>query len=422
MSIFTKPTGSLEAIDFQKKSMLFAELTNQFQELIEINPTQPRAIEKSGLAKIITHYTGIPVDVTLDPNPKPNAWAAPPILTKNHPLLKNAYRALYDEKQAVKLVDNAEGLLQGTVDLRNSKVYGIFTKIDCKLGISVGCFNAKMAADEMAAIMLHEIGHLFTYFEYAANMIRLNYVLNTATKAILETGDKVRRIEILENVEKAARAPIFDKKALAESENKETYEAIIISANREELRSELGSDIYDDRGWERLADQFAARHGAALPLATGLSKIWGRGDRSYMSTPKFLMMETLKTIWFLTAMVIFPAVALILFLTIPPLDDTYDRPKERLMSLKKQVVEALKDQSNDKDRQLSLLQDVKALDDAMAAMKDRDTVFFQVWRILSPNIRKQANQVKDQKVLEDLINNNLFVSAAQLANFKPITV
>jgi hypothetical protein len=95
-------------------------------------------------------------------------------------------------------------------------------------------------------------------------------------------------------------------------------------------------------------------------------------------------------------------------------DNIYDLPTERLRRARSNLVQAMKDLSLESSDRRRILEDIEFIDNLTKDMIDRRTLLNLIWISLTPNRRKQHNQIKFQKELESLINNDLFVSAGKL--------
>ena len=105
-------------------------------------------------------------------------------------------RELYTNIDSNFLLRKDKRSIIGTVDRETSTVGKDFTDLVMCIQVTKGLFltNAGVGIsdftpEEIAAIILHEVGHIFTYFEYMGEVVTTNYVLQHVSKSIMETRD-----------------------------------------------------------------------------------------------------------------------------------------------------------------------------------------------------------------------------------------
>lgn len=414
----TQLRAAFEAITHQD-GLLFRELSAHIQDFMSAGNFTDRALRAYPIEKTILTHLGLAIDLGMDEAQPylPNAWVVPPQVNKNHPLVADFWRFAMSDKEGIAAIRASKGgFIEGSIDRVKSKVSGDFSKFVSDVRVTKGLFDTKvgMTAQEISAIILHECGHLFTYFECLADQITTNYQIHQITKQLIGTADIPVRIKILREAEATMDLKVDNIEATSRMNDKELVQTVLLEAKVRTHRSEFGSYYYDLRNWESLADQFAARHQCHLALATALDKMYRfAGHQSIMSTPRFLMSEVLKVT--LTVVGAFIAAPFIIFILIQdPFLDTYDRPAERVRRIREDLVSALRDPGLGEDKRKAILSDITAIDEILARLNDRTTLWEAVWKFLSPTIRGQQARVQDLKALEELANNELYVHAAAL--------
>ena len=414
--------ASLEAISFQVKELMFKELTAAFENVLKDGKFTTEALDKANIAKIVKMHTNVTIKPVINEvDTGLGAHVEFPQIDINHPLINEAYRHLKGNVDGVAAIRAAKGAIKGRVRLDVSRVEGIFAEIENSLVFSKGLFSTKkFSAGELAAVLCHELGHIFTYFEFLALNVHTNHVLSAASTAMMKTASNDDRFVILREVEDSLSVKLADKDALAKANNADVIQTVILSSVIEKSRSELGSNIYDMRCWEALCDQFAARHGASRDLATALDKIMRfYGHSSYMGNFSFTFLEVVKFSLFMTMVVtgIGASLAVLIIIT-NPMERLYDEPGERIKRIRLQVVEALKDDGISNGRRESLLSDLKIIDNVLPEINDRRGVLELFWTEVIPYGRRQQGQKETQQALEQLVSNDLFVKAAQFKTLK----
>lgn len=400
-----------ESILFQN-GMLFKELTLAFTEL---KASDKKSIEDNEflttIPAIIKHYTGISTLLFLGIQ---GPMVEIPLLDKNHPLVNNYFRNSIISADGIKMIHAAkDGVLRGTVNLKTSTVTGIFSDIVSNVLFPIEMITGKTyLPEELAAFMLHELGHLFTYFEYITRTVTTNQVLAGMSKALDNSGTVEEREAVLINVQKVLKLSELDVKKLAISTNTKVAEIVVITNIVKTTKSEIGTNIYDFKTWEYLCDEFAARHGAGRYIVTALDKAFHEyGHRSFRSLPVFLGYEALKLVMLLSPFIIS---GLFMILMDCNTDGSYDEPGARMKRVRNQIVQNLKDSKLTKEDQLRLIADLECIDKILNKVNDRRQFFGMLVDLVSSSARQAYNQEKMQQELESIAINELFVKSANL--------
>ena len=416
----SKLAMSFEAVAFQVNPTLFTEIALIFGELRKLaNPTT-KDIQKTNLTKLLKSELNLNINPQIDPATYPNAYVMPPALNKNHPLVTEWFRHAKGDADALAGISANGGMFFGTVNLNTGRIDGPIANVECDLWVTVGLLQNKIFTDqEIAAIFLHEIGHIEVYFEFVCHAVSTNYILAELSRAWSKSDSQVKRIQLIRDAQKAMKIAELDPEKLAEENKVDVVQTVLLSKSIDATRTELGSQIYDMRAWEQLSDQFATRFGAGRDLATALDKImrWS-GHESYRGTAMFVVIEAIKFIAWLGMMFIglIPLAALILLYN--PNVKIYDEPGERIQRIRQQLILRLKDNTLSKDYRQSLLDDVECLDQIVEPINDRRGILELFWTAVIPGGRYEYNQQKFQQELEALALNDLFLQSAKLKALK----
>lgn len=423
---FTKGLA-LEMINFQDSSIHTA-LTALYEEMKGLDEksmsSSPQAVT---IEKLIFDTMGIKIEFTMDEG---GAYCLPPIVDKNNPLIDNVLREWLTNATPLKMIEKAGGLIRGTVDLARSKVTGVFSELNCVLNMPSYWVSGKFqgggfTAAELSAITLHEIGHLFTGFEYLWHSVTTNQVLAGVAKGLDESADQHERELIMISAARALQLDEAELKTLAQNGTNKAATILILQESTRFSPSEIGSNPYDMNNWEQLADQFAARHGAQRDLITALDKVHRlTGDIATRSTGKYVALEVIKVLLFLgtigLAVTTGPGAIVPFFILWAwilgdgPGDSLYDRPGVRLKRIRDQLVEQIKDRSLSKEVIERLKEDIVAVDKLLETVKDRFQWISIIGNFLSGERRNRLKQEKLQQELETLSANDLFVKSAEL--------
>lgn len=411
---------SLEAISFQKDEKFFLALTKAFTDFRTTERTKADITQLNLLlSDIVRKHTRISTVFEVNKRTSIGAWVIPPTIDRNNPLVAAYSKAMDNRSYQGALIIRRQLNNVGYVDLQKGTVHGIYEKVLTAIQLSTGfLMTDTMEVEEQAAAVLHEVGHIFTYFEYLGTHIKMNYALSSVTAAVMGTNDHQRRVQILEDLSHT-EGYSFDINAAAEIKDGVTLQTILIGEGLKKVRSELGSDIYDLKGAEYLADQYAARQGAARANVTGLTKTSMYGSSlSLRSNGTFMIVEAIKAVVWLTASAVTLGgaawVTVIYGVIANPIADSYDTPKDRFTRIKHQVIEALKDPENTPERRKALLEDLEVIERIEDTVSNRRTLFEYIFTNIVPSHKKQWKQQVLQQELEAIAANPLFIASAKL--------
>lgn len=443
---------SVEAIAHQVDDKFFRALSTAFEEITSI-----KQLSKV-IPEIIAEHTGIVTEFGVDSSDDPNAWVYSPDLNKNHPFLDDFRRQWYTGADASKLLKTEKAkYLTGSIDRAHSKVSGPFTKVVCPIFVTRGLlsgthagmsgqvqdpenpqipkvvYGSRFTSKEIAAIVMHEVGHVFSYFESLADVLTTNWVLDAATQAFFKTDDITLRVKLIQDVEDALAISFSNSTQVAqEIRDAEGLHTVVLSETAKVSRSRLGANIYDLRSWENASDQFASRHGASLALASGLDKmyrLYGADDRhgkiahwigqiiGMMSmlfvTGIGIALVASGTILAVYGVLILLVMALAAFSN--PFDDIYDPHKFRLGRIRQDVITRLKRHNLPKDYVIRTIREFDQLEVILKDVQHHETLWRKIWVFCSSTTRKQRDRINEQQELELLANNELFITAARFS-------
>jgi len=398
---------SLESIDFQSGA-LFSELVLAINEIKKLNKKDvPDSEQIQNVAAVIRHHTDISIQLVIsDYGP----CVEVPHINRNNVLVTEYMRGDVTSSDGMNMIAKASGVVRGGVSLGTSRITGVFKEITSRIHYPLNMLMGdKFSAEEHAAIILHEVGHLYLYFEFMSRTATTNQVLAGLSKALAKADTAKEREAVLINTKKALKLTDIDEQELAKSTSSKAVELVVISSVVQKSRSELGASIYDYNSWEYLADQFATRHGAGRYIVTSLDKLYRSSwQKSFRSLPAFLAFEAIK----LALLFAVPALS-VLLMGMDSDQVIYDEPGDRFKRVRNQIVENLKDRNLSKDDVESLEADLKAIDAISKNVNDRRQFVSVLIDFLSSS-GKQRDYKLLQRQLEDLAANELFVHAQQL--------
>lgn len=428
----TAVQAAMEAIDFQGGE-LFKELTEAITVIkADCEARKPLdkvvvgLIESMPLEAIVKKHTNILMEFVAEANKMINAAVMPPVyIDRNHPFFYE-YAEQIKNEDGVKAIRKAGEPLKAGIDLKNGKISGYYTTIKSTFYLYTGIFcNKTFTPAEIAAIILHEIGHVFTYFEFIGFTYRTNNILMATTKAFFETENLKEREMLLVEYKKQTNAKIDDTEAAAKTKDPVKLQTLLLSMVILDMRSDTGNWVYNQRSCEQLADDYASRQGASRDLAMGLDKLYKvYGAVEFRSKPVHWMIQVL---WmcFSAALLIWSfanipnlfghliGIYLLTILSSDPNSKIYDDVKDRISNIRRQAVEGLKQSGITKEQKKVYLDDIDAIDALIVQYKDNEPWMAFIWRIVGSR-REAINSIKFQKELEDLATNKLYVVANKL--------
>lgn len=418
MALRTTGLG-IEAIKFKIDKKLFIELTAAVGKCRGKQATTSN-LRKSGMKEAIAKYTHLNV-TTVDGSEGYNACVHVPMMDKNHPLIADFRRHSAGDYSSFEMMDKTTDLIEGTVSCKDGVVSGKFAEIPVAVIVGLDLLqNIKMSDGEIAAIILHELGHATGYFEKLDAVLTANYAIETTAETFFRTQDKVKRIKVLDRYEQLRGVSIEDRQALADEMSKDGFKVVLLRKEIERSVSVYGSNIYDMSGFEFLADQFATRHGAGLELVTALDKL-NRfyGSRSYWNSAVFYSWEIFYDAIMLLAFFaggLFTKVMLMgLLFSDPFAQQVYDTDRDRIERIRRDAMTALKDKKLPKEEKKRITEAVKQMEQVMSGMKDKHTLRELVHIVTRPQLRKQLNQKEIQKRIEELASSEFFNASARLS-------
>ncbi len=412
---------AVEAIDHQGQSKLFDGIAKIIEEVRQAGELTDEAFAKHGLASLIEDACGIAIKVSVVMSPFNGAAIEVPSLDKNHPLIAGIIRHFasnHDLERVKKLNGNK---FFGVVDKEDSKVYGVFTKLVCPMYLTSNLLgDDQFSPREIAAIVLHELGHVFSYYERLVDVVTGNYLILAASEKMFKLDSVVDRIEVISEFDKYAGVKIPDKETVAKSNDKGAVYAHLSCEMVKQRRNVEGDEVYSYRGFEFSADQFATRHGAGAELVAAVDKLeratWL--NPSYISWPLHIAKEISKVLGLLFATSVpfltIPMLAcgLIVILAARPMDRLYDEPHARLKRIEREMVAELKNRQLTTFRREQVLGDIETVREYTEIVNDKRTLFETIWAYVIPAGNESRKHMEFQQSLERLTSNDLYVASA----------
>lgn len=413
---------SLEIIDYQGDKF-YKELKEAISKMRSHPELTTRVVYDSGLEQLIFDRLGMRIELTLLNDPEPNAAISIPPIDKNHVFIRPFTQ--YGENSFGRVISyfDSDKSRIGTVDIQNVRVGGVFSQIPLNMYINTGHFNPAFSDGEIAATMLHELGHGFTYFFYLLHSTLCNYIsASTASAVAGAKGDKERVVIIEKGLRVMGIDGVGVKEFLTQTPEQisTTMQSLYINQTSNQLRSETGFSMYELRACEQLADWFAVRFGAGLELATGMEKLYKDGKRiqlaNNMRSRAVWQSALLYGAYWVSFTIPFPKIFSEVFR-----DDSiriYDRDDDRIKYMRQNLIDLIKDaklpEAARKDY-LRQIDGIKEIEDRVKKDigKEHGTIVTFLKNTLIPNYRRNVKSVELQKNIEEMLYNEVYVQAAK---------
>ena len=412
---------ALESAQFQGDEFA-EELLAEMQRLRDIGDYSQAAMKKCKVSALTKLYTDIDVQFVVSDKIKNNAYFIIPNLDKNHPFLKQMGFAEGGDSgvglQSIR--ESATKSKEAGVDLRTGRVKGYFKQVRITIVLAHNLFtDKKYKTENICGIYAHELGHAYTYFEYFGNIIRRSVLVDQAAKTVMNnTYNSESKVKMLREVEKQLGTETLHlEKSLNLPSDKAKFrvEQVLITDdlfNHE--RTESSTPYYDARNIEQLADQFCVIHGMGRWQAEALTVIYKHyRDPSVVSAVEFVIVELIKVALFVLITFTNPIMVLLYGLTFIPSAEWYDKPKQRIEHLKRQMISNLKLCSDPLVKE-KLVADIKAVDDLLDQYSHRSGLFELYLNHLNPVGRRMYKEENFRKMIENYLNNDLFLKVAEL--------
>ena len=411
---------ALESAQFQ--GVEFAEeLLVEMQRLRDLGDFSQAAMKKCKVSALTKLYTDIDVQFVVSDKIKNNAYFIIPHLDKNHPFLNQMGMAEWGDSgvslQSIR--ESTAKCKEAGVDLRTGRVKGYFKNVKITIVIAHNLFtDKKYKTEHLCGIYAHELGHAYTYFEYFGNIIRRSILIDQAAKTVMDnTYNSESKVKLLQEVEKQLGTQSLQLEKtinLPANKAKVHVEQVLITDDLfNHTRTESSTPYYDARNIEQLADQFCVLHGMGRWQAEALTVIYKHyRDPSVVSAAEFVVVELIKVTLFVLMSFLNPFLVLLYGLTFIPKPEWYDKPKQRIEQLKRQMISILKFCKDPLVKE-KLTADVQALEQLLEEYHQRSGLFDLYLNHLNPVGRRMYKEENFRKLIESYLNNDLFYKAAE---------
>ena len=411
---------SLESIAMQS-GQFFDMLVENVTFLRNDGRYTTATIKESGIMETIRLQTGLAVDVNVRKEGGIGAYVLLPQVDRNHPFIRSEFRQFLNNDVGVSALNFKDVAPKGSVNTATGKVSGWFSEVRTQLVLSYALMTAnRITPEEVAAVILHELGHLFTYFLHLGSTVVSNLVVSATARQIIGAKDYGEREYVLTEAERTLGIEIPNKEALAKitsDKEAEGVQTVMLTTLVEKARFETGFNIYEVRSCEQIADQFAVKHGTGVHLASALDKIFREyGHRSYRNRMLHVVLEIAKLTMFIVGLWIGMVIPLLLYVIhYNPLLKEYDDPKQRFEFIISTLTEDLKKRDLPEERRKQLVNDIEVVKNIAKNANDKRTINQIFWQYCRGEGSQAAKQEKLAKAIQEFTSSALFTSASKFA-------
>lgn len=423
---------STESIAFQND--VFAKQIEDIIKEIESKSVNlnRQQIQKSPaikqLEKLVFGRLGI--KITIETNTTcPGAIMVFPV-NRNHVLLNPGVRDNYSEKEQARLTKEFNEL-KGYVSLKDARVGGIFSTYMHKLYCDIpGNIKMGLTAGEITAIILHELGHAFTYYELSDRLMTTNQILADLAVTTKSGADSSKRIYLFKELSDKLKVKESTWDSILEEPNRVIFGTKLFKEYVISVKSLMSNGKYDETASEQLADNFAARFGMGRELILGLDKLSSHSPERnkfyyYLATS----IDFLYTVVWRAAVLFFSIMSgliplvvyfvivysIIIVVTGSAFSDmTYDILKTRYIRIRQQSIARISQTNLNKDDLRQLVDTIHQMDSIIKETQVFSLIVTKISNFLVSVNRDVKNDVAFQGLLEATANNDLFLKSAEL--------
>lgn len=436
---------TLEMIDFQRNDQFGASLEPLVEEIANIGTLSK--FRKSGkveeyekkFSALVKERFNLNISVRLT---KGLACADVNMLSSHNVLIASPFKDLHDRDPDKKLsvLDGIKnGARLGYIDQRKARVYGWLSTVPCSVDLNISDLSNHWnhTVQEIVAIFLHEVGHVFNALEYSARINKTNQTLAEIAGAVIgKSPDKVSIVyREIQQLDDSASRTIAEDICSGDS--------ILIGRGAWELLGlsvkSLTGEYYADVSFEAMSDTFATRMGYGQYSAQTLA--WLEeidptstqvGEITKVMNRMFALAGLIGCLSILTAAVspgiILPMIGVfttvisaklfgdaVTFARRSTWGMIYDDSKNRITRVKNQLVEDLKRREAPKDELESLIKSIRIVEGYISECPEYKTpVWTSITDSIFPKDARMKKGLEDHRVIESLVANDLFLSSSRL--------
>ena len=414
-----------ESIAFQTGAF-FKELTLCVQDLRALEVVKDDDLTRFCVRvdQCIYKHTGISTNVK-NWEGGDNAFVIIPALTRGNVLNRASFNKFLEKNFNADNISFLNLEKKGWINPAESRVGGAFSEINFRLFIGNMFLRGKtFTPEEAAAVILHEVGHAYTFLQFIADTVVVNTVLHRTYQELTSAApDKKVKIILSKAADDMSLKNREWLEAIEDGANNEVAFKVLVTAVQIEPRFMDNKRYFTMDTSEELADIFAARHGAGKAVITLRSKFTSNPPQSYgiMAGIGFTLLGLGM------AFIVPEALFISIFGALIAWGGAYEAShacdpssfKQLAKKMRNQYVEKLKLVKLPKEDVAEILENIDLVDNIIQGYQgsgmDQATAvkFFDMFRRGKMDARA-SREYTDR--LESLATNDLFIRAAQLGS------
>lgn len=412
-----------ESIAFQTGAF-FKELTLCVQDLRAIETVKEDDLNRFCVRvdQCIYKHTGISTNAKFWQGGD-NAFVLVPTLTRGNVLNRASFNKFIGKHFNPDNISFFNLEKKGWINPAESRVGGAFSEINFRVYVGdMFLLGKTFTPEEAAAVILHEVGHAYTFIQFVADSVVVNTVLHRTYQELTKANpDKSVKVILTKAADDMAIKNREWLETIEEGTNKEVAFKVLVTAVQIEPRNMDNKRYFSMDTAEELADIFAARHGAGKAIVTMRSKFITQPRQSYgiMSGIAFTILGLLGAIVAPEALFIGMLGALIAYSGASDAANACDLSsfKQLAKKMRNQYVEKLKQSGLPKEEITEIIESLNVVDEIIQGYQGDSlgqataVKFFDMFRRGKMDARA-SREYTDQ--LESLAANDLFIRAAQL--------
>lgn len=319
---------------------------------------------------------------------------------------------------------------KGNIDIRLAKVSGIFSEYKHPMFFDLwdNFKNQDITPAELTAITLHELGHVFTYYEYSDRLESSNQVLSDLARNYVANGNEENRQYIVKELGYSLNLKQETISDLLSTKSRLIFGQKLFIVFFKEVYSQYLDNKYDETSSEQLADNFASRFGYGKFLVSSLSKFYNKNGLDNNAIYSFVfffnyVLPTLSMIYLIISIPtgnIFSFIGLGIFIyDLYTSGDryknmTYDDNKYRFKRIRDQYIAMISKTELSAKEMKDIVSSIKMIDNIIKNTRNNDNLYSYISNAIFKTNRDAKNSIELQQFLEDLAHNDLYLKSAEL--------
>lgn len=428
---------ALEAIDFQRDAALLKELSLHIAAMQGTQDVNERLEILKRLDATAFHHTKMLFRFHLQAEKTPNACIIVAESNSAAPMRPNVVKEQLRKSGGI---CSEKEFFKGAVNLKTGQVSGIYSEIPLDIFFATGFLiptrkNTMFTPEEVAAVLIHEMGHGLMYLRYLGGCVISNIVIAEIVRNLNNDADVETVRKIIKVAEQKTGWKIKDMGTVDKNPDPLVIQQVVMAEMINSIRSDLGTRFYDARAFEFVADQFAARHGGAAHIVSALDRMYrdcGYTPLEYSSRFSHMVAALASNMasilgivaaWQVGGVVLAAAVgglgmivgiAVCTSFTLILGGDIYDDIPNRFNAMRRELIASSKDQTLTRETRLAIIEEIQTIDDVMSRITPTTFGPGFLNGFFAGVFSGKTAQMKFMRQLEELANNRLFELSNQL--------